>query len=443
MPGSRAARYPGNPARFPMTWETSEVAAAESEVRRALERLRGRRVDKEFVSQELLDVAARERVSAFPWRGQFTPGLVGILLDTYAQAGATVLDPFAGSGTTLAEATRRGMAAIGTEVNPAALELARVFTFTGLTPPERKDVLDRVRQRLMEFIVRGNEGLAGGAAHDLREEVADSYQGASSAYEASIIAVAVMLAMGDTRSLEAGRLDRALSQVSDVVTGLPPDVVPCAVHLADARKLPVPENSVDLVVTSPPYINVFNYHQNYRPAIEILGWNVLSAARAEIGANRKHRQNRFLTVVQYAQDIMLAMRDFQRVCRPGAHAVIVIGRESRVRGVAFPNGEIVGCLAELIPGFEFDRWQERSFTSRFGKKIYEEILTFQVRPAPDRGRLELLALAAETGRQMLLAGHARAGSAEVAREMEAAIEGSGLVRPSTGYTPVRTSRAGA
>lgn len=408
----------------------------EAEVLEAVERVRGRRVDREFVPQELLDVAARERVSAFPWRGQFTPGLVGVLLDTYARAGAAVLDPFAGSGTTLAEATRRNMAAIGAEVNPAALELARVFTLAELAPPERKDVLERVRRRLMALIVHG-DGQPGGTSRGLLEEVAGCYESASSAYEANVIAVAMMMAMGDSRALQAGRLDRALSQVTDIVTGLPAAVVPCAVHLADARRLPVPENSVDLVITSPPYINVFNYHQNYRPAIECLGWNVLSAAQTEIGANRKHRQNRFRTVVQYAQDIMLAMREFQRVCRPGAHAVIVIGRESRVRGVAFANGEIVGCLAELMPGFEFVRWQERSFTNRFGEKIYEEILTFAVTPAAPEA--ELLPLATETGRQMLLEGRARAGSGQVAQEIEAAIECSGLVRPSAEFAPVRTA----
>lgn len=413
----------------------SEMGDVEKEVKVALKRLRERNVDRKFVSQSLLDVTARERLSAFPWRGQFTPGLVGVLLDKYARAGATVLDPFVGSGTTLAEATRRNMVAIGTEVNPAALELARIFTLTALESAERKDVLDRVRQQLMECILRGDGTLFGATSGDLHEEVARIYENAPSDYEANVIAVTMMLAMGDRRSLEAERLDRALGQVSDVVTSLPSGVVPCSVHLADARKLPISENSVDLIITSPPYINVFNYHQNYRPAIESLGWNVLSAAKAEIGSNRKHRQNRFLTVVQYAQDIMLAMRDFQRVCRPGAHAIIVIGRESRVRGVPFANGEIVGCLAELIPGIEFVRWQERSFTNRFGEKIYEEILAFQVTSSGDGAHL--ISLATETGRQMLIEGRSKAESSEILGEVNAAIKGSDLVRPSTDFSPIR------
>jgi SAM-dependent methyltransferase len=409
------------------------VRDVEAEVSSALERIRERRIDREFLSRELLDVVARERVSAFPWRGQFTPGLVGVLLDSYAQPGSVVLDPFAGSGTTLAEATRRGMTAIGTEVNPAALELARVFTLAELNPAERKRALDRAGQRLMSCIPRGADSPSG----DLREEVADRYEECSSGYEANIVAVTMMLAMGDTRSLGADRLQDALSQVADVVTGLPPTVASCSVHLADARSLPIPDDSVDLIITSPPYINVFNYHQNYRPAIESLGWNVLSAAKTEIGANRKHRQNRFLTVVQYALDIMLAVREFRRVCRPGAHVIIVIGRESRVRGVAFANGEIVGCLAELLPGIDFVRWQERSFVNRFGEKIYEEVLTFKVAAADI---IDPLPLAAETGRQILAAGRRQAASGEIASDIDEAIANSQLVRPSAEFAPVRTGR---
>jgi len=409
----------------------------EKEIKGILKRIRARCIDRDFVSQELLDVVAKERVSAFPWRGQFTPGLVGVLLDTYARQGATVLDPFVGSGTTLAEATRRNMAVIGTEVNPAALELARVFTLTELEPVERKSVLEQARELLIGCILRGGDSLFGAASGNLHEEVVTIYENASSVYESNIIAVTIMLAMGDKRVLEAGRLERALSQVSDVVTGLSSQVVPCSVHLADARMLPVAKDSVDLIVTSPPYINVFNYHQNYRPAIESLGWNVLSAAKTEIGSNRKHRQNRFLTVVQYAQDIMLAMREFRRVCRPGAHAIIVIGRESRVRGIAFANGEIIGCLAEILPGVEFVRWQERSFTNRFGEKIYEEVLTFKLTPTDDD--VDLLPLATEIGRQMLIEGRSKADSPEIAAEVDAAIDGSGLVRPSTAFAPVRAS----
>ena len=409
----------------------------EIEVKAAFERIRGRIIDKEFVSQELLDVVERQRLSSFPWRGQFTPDLVGILLDTYGDSRSTVLDPFAGSGTTLAEATRHQMAAIGAEINPAALELARIFTMAELEPTARQGVLEQARQRLMDFILGRDGSLFGAVSDDILKDVVNVYHHCQSPYEANIIAVAMMLAMGDKRELEADRLDRAFAQVADVIASLSSERVSCSVHLADARKLPIHDESIDLIITSPPYINVFNYHQNYRPAIESLGWDVLSAAKTEIGSNRKHRQNRFLTVTQYAIDMMLALQDFRRVCRPGAHVVVVIGRESRVRGVSFANGEIVGCLAEFLPGIEFVRWQERSFSNRFGERIYEEVMTFEI--TSSKGEVVPLDLATETGRQLLIESRTQAEAAAVSSDIETAIEGSGLVRPSAEFAPIRGS----
>ncbi|MFZ0166912.1 MAG: DNA methyltransferase, partial [Trebonia sp.] len=143
----------------------------EIEVKAAFERIRGRIIDKEFVSQELLDVVERQRLSSFPWRGQFTPDLVGILLDTYGDSRSTVLDPFAGSGTTLAEATRHQMAAIGAEINPAALELARIFTMAELEPTARQGVLEQARQRLMDFILGRDGSLFGAVSDDILKDV--------------------------------------------------------------------------------------------------------------------------------------------------------------------------------------------------------------------------------------------------------------------------------
>jgi len=56
---------------------------------------------------------------------RFHPALVRRLLDGLPR-GATVLDPFCGSGTALVEAVLAGARAFGTDVNPLAIELARL-----------------------------------------------------------------------------------------------------------------------------------------------------------------------------------------------------------------------------------------------------------------------------------------------------------------------------
>lgn len=148
------------------------------------------------------------------------------------------------------------------------------------------------------------------------------------------------------------------------------------VHHADARSLPLEDGSVDLALTSPPYINIHNYHQKFRRSVEAMDWNVLNFARSEIGSNRQNRANRFLTVIQYSLDMALALREMARAAKTGARLILVLGRESSVRGARFFNGELVARIALRSVGLELDRCQERVFRNRYGIDIYEDILHF-------------------------------------------------------------------
>ena len=62
-----------------------------------------------------------------PYPARFIPALPRQVLDLLQPSG-TVLDPFCGSGTTLLEARRRGLAAVGNDLNPIACLISRVRT---------------------------------------------------------------------------------------------------------------------------------------------------------------------------------------------------------------------------------------------------------------------------------------------------------------------------
>src|ERR1700741_4846987 len=51
-----------------------------------------------------------------PYHGKFIPQLVEALLDRYFASGEHVLDPFAGSGTTLVQALESGLDATGLDI---------------------------------------------------------------------------------------------------------------------------------------------------------------------------------------------------------------------------------------------------------------------------------------------------------------------------------------
>lgn len=375
--------------------------------------------DREKLSQARLDILGSRRVNSLPWRGQFSPELAEFLVDEFLDAG-TVVDPFCGSGTTLVEAARLGHSSFGSEINPAAYLLSRVYELTGSTYSQR--------QALVSALARGAEKLeSSGTAF---QDIVYWANAADSSEEKYLRDAALLLAAGNDSTIKPGRLVKAASQVAALVRSFPEEVAEVSVTLGDARRLNVAEGSAAGLLTSPPYINVFNYHQNYRNIVEALGWGVLSSAKAEFGSNRKHRQNRFLTVIQYAQDIIQALQESVRVLRPGATAVWVVGRESRVRGVAMPNplivfeGAVEGCGLELVSK------RERSFTSRYGQRVFEDIMVFR---HPENQPSFLARDAAELGRKIgtnvLSSSLVDAGDA--AAEVEAAMEGASKVFPST------------
>lgn len=344
-------------------------------------------IDRNFIPQERLDVKVRERTSLYPWRGQFSPGLVDLLLDIYAENDAVVLDPFAGSGTTLFEAARRSLKCYGAEISPAAVQLASMAQFVNLDEAARERFFDLAEELLEEHTVgflpatlfnldteHTTETSIEMAATRMLDQAADG-----PVY--NLLATSIMLAMGDGATLDAEDLRRAYYRNRTIAAELRFSSRACEVFLADARNLPLPDESVNLVITSPPYINVFNYHQNYRKAMELMSWRLLDIAPSEIGSNRKHRGNRFRTVVQYCMDMTQAFGELKRVLRPAGTAVSVIGRESRVRGVPFYNGRLLALCATIGSGFRLERWQERRFVNRFGKTIYEDVLTLK----PDGG----------------------------------------------------------
>ncbi|MFE6594352.1 DNA methyltransferase [Streptomyces sp. NPDC057781] len=363
------------------------------DVEETFDAVRRREFDRSFIRQADLDVLVRERRSALPWRGQFTPGLVSKLLDAYYPGSGMVVDPFLGSGTTVLECIRKGIPSAGVEINPAALELSGILEIASLPHDQRLRIVQEASSHLDKVDDAGQDTLFGSSAgiEDVVEYLLDGHRGAVDKNIERIFSTTLLLSMGDKKEADAKKVKKSWNQVRDLIMDFPSASVPSQVIAGDARRVPLGDGCAGLVVTSPPYINVFNYHQNYRPAVENIGWNVLPAARTEIGSNRKNRQNRFLTVIQYCVDMMQALCEMERLVFEGGNVVLVVGRESRVRGVAFSNSEIVAALAEGLPNLRFARWQERKFTNRFGAVIYEDVLSFEVdktSTVPARAKLD-------------------------------------------------------
>jgi DNA modification methylase len=138
---------------------------------------------------------------------------------------------------------------------------------------------------------------------------------------------------------------------------------------ADARNLPVRTASIDLVITSPPYLNAIDYMRGHRMSLVWMGYSLerlrkmrSDAVGAEVGCDEipKHltlarkamgkldtlgpRLQRMVN--KYVVDMSAIMAEIARVLRSNGIAVVVVGN-STLRGIFLKNSELIVHLSKL------------------------------------------------------------------------------------------------
>jgi hypothetical protein len=149
---------------------------------------------------------------------------------------------------------------------------------------------------------------------------------------------------------------------------------PATVLPADSRYLPLADETVDLIVTSPPYANALDYMRAHKFSLVWLGEPIerLSILRGDyIGSERRSNTNigdlpetaqvsiRNLAVIdrqkaavlgKYYHDMSLAIREMYRVIRPRRAVVMVVG-PSTMRGLRIETHRDLADIARHM-GFE-------------------------------------------------------------------------------------------
>lgn len=336
-------------------------------------------------SQRKLDVLDKKRANLFNWRGQFTPEFVEYLLETFGKKGDTVLDPFSGSGTVLFEAVKKGMNGYGFEINPAAYAMTKFYTFCNTTIEERSEMLKSFEEKFQKKTahLNGQDLFVQNSSYRISYQNLISFCESlslelSSKSERIILLNLLFLSEKHKKLKLKESLSKSYKYIKRALLSLPYSEKIVKSHLEDSRNTYRHlVNEVDIIITSPPYINVFNYHQNYRAIVESFGFEILKVAHSEFGSNRKNRGNRFKTVIQYCLDMEEAIESFWKSLKPNGKMILIVGRESNVRKTPFYNGQIVKEIIESMNGFDIVQMEERTFFNKFGKAIKEDIIIAQ------------------------------------------------------------------
>ena len=324
-------------------------------------------IDKTSIPQGELDIDNKTRSNLFAWNGQFSPQFVEVLLNHYAKDGDVIIDPFVGSGTTLCEAARKGISAYGMELNASAYYMAKTYELANKSLTEREALISSAEQILASI----------SETSEILPTITCAIQQNAPSALSTLLSTLIILIDLFRNELSSSFLYMKWNELKKIVLEIPFSTAQIRVDMGDSRRLECNSDDATLLITSPPYINVFNYHQKYRRSVEALGYDVLAIAKNEFGSNRKNRGNRLLTVIQYCIDMALSIKEAMRACCPNARMIYIVGRESNVLGYSFCNSRLIFEIATEIFQLPFLLRQERSFKNRFGQVIYEDILHFQ------------------------------------------------------------------
>lgn len=324
------------------------------------------------------------------------------------------MDPMAGSGTVLRQASDLGHQAIGFDMDPLAVLMGRVWT----TP-----VPDHSIQKLAETVIEEAHALDGRKLrlpwidHDIEtKEFVDywfahkqqtdlrrisyvlnnlkgkrlsKYQiAASNVLRISLSRIIVTKEQGASlaRDISHSRphrvadesdydvfksFDRSIKQIRGRLEDCAP-LNPAKIQLGDARVLrKVRDNSVDAVITSPPYLNAIDYMRGHRMSLVWLGHELGSLRRIRsdsIGAERSidsKKNERILNKIRseigniellskrhqsmidrYIDDIYVMVGETYRVLKPSGSATFVIG-DSCLQTVFVKNSDALKEAAKL------------------------------------------------------------------------------------------------
>ena len=338
-------------------------------------------VDMNSLDQNKLNVSNKERSNIFDWRGQFTPEFVEYLLASFSKPGMLIADPFLGSGTVIIESIKRHLSCVGYELNPSAFYMSKFYEYSKNSKECRDDIINQAHNIIETNISKLSKDIPLFVKADTYREsyasllsFAHNIKNIDNALVPFLINV-LFLCEKDKKMTLKEALYKNFNIMSTNLLSLPYSDETVEVNLGDSRNIGEKYcNKVDLIITSPPYINVFNYHQNYRGIIECFGYNVLNVANSEFGSNRKNRTNRFRPVVQYTMDMGNAILSATKSLKVNGRMILIVGRESNVRNTPFYNSVIIENIIEIIHCLSLEGKQARHFKNRFGETITEDIL---------------------------------------------------------------------
>jgi DNA modification methylase len=346
-----------------------------------------------------------------PYPAKFIPQIPKYFIEKFTSENDTVLDPFVGCGTTLVESKLLNRNSIGVDLNHIASlisetkssslnsdEINSIFKFIENVQNIKRNkkhnvkIIDfpnidhwfqqNVKKELTVLTSLINEVKNPKISNFLKTGLSSIITSVSNQEsDTRYVAKNKNIPDGKTFKLFENKINSMIERIEDFSNHASNSIA--KVYNADSTDLHfLDDNTIDLVVTSPPYANTYDYYLYHKLRMYWLGFDVAEVKRKEIGSRDKHSSQK-KEIDDFNDNLMKCFEEVLRVLKPQKHAVIIIG-DSVIRKKLYDAKKMMILMGKRI-GLEFvDSTSEnlkkttRMFNPNFTNALkFEHVMVFK------------------------------------------------------------------
>lgn len=284
--------------------------------------------------------------SLFPYRGKFHPQMIRALLNMMdVKQGDVVLDPMSGSATLSVEANLLGIDSVAVDVSPFCCLMGRVKTFALNLDNKKLNQITKNQEKIFEKLNKPK-------VPDYF--IKNSDDGSKPYYEIALLAYldAMGFARRSSKSLNTlfpVVLNRYMATIKNFQIArekLDIQIGKSKIIEDSALNLPLEDDEIDGVITSPPYSFAIDYVDNDKPQLEYLGYEPAKLKEDMIGLQGRGISEK---LELYFNMLDKVFEELARVTKKGSKTIFIVGtNDIQTKGVRLETK-----IKELAEGQKF------------------------------------------------------------------------------------------
>ncbi len=296
-----------------------------------------------------------------PYVGRIKPSFAHFLIKYLSKSGETVLDPFCGIGTIAFEGALMGRKTIGSDINPYALKIAKAKSQHPLNINSQIKIVDKIKIDrskislkkipswvldyynkntlkeilfLLDYFQRNNHSFLYGCLLAIS-------QGHRPGHLSKPCAWTLPYKPRDDDPGEYREVKpRLKAKIERSLKDFLPNKININIKKADARNIKLCSESVDTVISSPPYFNTLDYISSHRLRLAVMGVY-------EENKKKRLQQKTIQHYKTYLVEMEKVIKQLHRVLKTNGICTFVVGDH-------FLPNRVINTSEELLKIFKLN-----------------------------------------------------------------------------------------